>query len=91
MGKTYIDDMLQVKRKQFEILLQVAENQWLSGKGWISPFCKQFKIKEYQWHGEAGSVDLGAVVIERIHMQGLLEKYAPYDQLNFNELGMFWR
>ena len=39
MGKTYTGDMLQVKRKRFEILLQVPKDQQLSGKGWISPFC----------------------------------------------------
>ena len=89
--ETYTGDMLQAKRKRFEILLQVPEDQQLSGKGWIPPFCRQFKIKEYRRHGEAGSVDLDAVVTERVRLQGVLEKYAPRDRLNFDESGMFWR
>lgn len=46
--ETYTGDMLQAKRKWFEILPWVPEDQQLSGKGWIPPFCRQFKIKEYQ-------------------------------------------
>jgi len=91
MGETYTGDMLQSKRRRFEIMLQVPEEQRLSGKGWIHPFCRQFRIKEYRRHGEAGSVNLDAVATERERMQGLLEKYAPRDRLNFDESGMFWR
>ena len=36
-------------------------------------------------------MNLDAVATERERMQGLLEKYAPRDRLNFDESGMFWR
>jgi hypothetical protein len=53
--------MLKEKRQKFEELLEVPEN----GDGWLTPFCKAYKIHEYRRHGEAGSADLDAVEVER--------------------------
>ena len=81
--------MLREKRARFEELLNVPDNQRLSGDGWVTSFCKTYKLKEQRRHGEAGSVDLQAVEAERKRLQALMKKYAPRDRFNFDETGLF--
>jgi hypothetical protein len=38
--------MLQEKHAHFEELLNVPDNQRLSGDGWVMSFCKTYKLKE---------------------------------------------
>ena len=82
--ETVSDPMLLEKRKTFEEMLKVLEDKQLHGVGWLSPFCRVYKIKAYRRHGEAGSVDLNAVKTERKRIQELLKKYAPKDRFNAN-------
>ncbi|KAN0134130.1 hypothetical protein V8E53_008067 [Lactarius tabidus] len=63
----------------FEEMLNVPENEWLSGEGWIQSFCKTYKLKEYQHHREASSAEPSAVEAERKQMQDLMKKFAPRD------------
>jgi hypothetical protein len=81
--------MLQEKHARFEELLNVPDNQRLSGDGWVMSFCKTYKLKEQQRHGEAGSVDLQAVEAECKCLQALIKKYVPRDHFNFDETGLF--
>jgi hypothetical protein len=60
-GEVVIGPMLVEKRKQFETELQVPKEERLTGEGWVTSFCKTYKIWEHQRHGEAGSVDHGAI------------------------------
>ncbi|KAN0132299.1 hypothetical protein V8E53_009899 [Lactarius tabidus] len=83
--------MLHVKRKRFEELLKVPEEEQLQGEGWIMPFCKAYKLKEYRRHGEAGSVDDQAAEQERKRVQELMKKFAPQDRWNFDETSLFPR
>jgi len=57
MGETVTGPMLQEKRKRFEDLFNVPDIERLLGDGWLLPFCRAYKIKEYKQHGEAGSAD----------------------------------
>jgi hypothetical protein len=57
--------MLRDKRPGFEGEFNVPENERLPGEGWVASFCK---IKEYQRHGEAGSVDMAEVEAERVRV-----------------------
>jgi hypothetical protein len=52
-GETVSGPMLREKRKQFEDLLKVPDDERLIGDGWIPSFCKTYKIKEHRRHGEA--------------------------------------
>jgi hypothetical protein len=88
-GETVSGPMLREKRVRFEELLNVPDNQRLSGDGWVMSFCKTYKLKEQRRHGEAGSVDLQAVETERKRLQALMKKYAPRDRFNFDETGLF--
>lgn len=38
--------------------LTFPEDEQLKGDSWLASFKKAYGIKEFRWHGEAGSVDL---------------------------------
>ena len=52
--------MLREKRRRFEDLLDVPEEERLTGDGWVTSFTKTYNLQEHRRHGEAGSVDLVA-------------------------------
>jgi len=81
--------MLKEKRRRFEEQFNVPEDERLPGEGWIPSFCKAYNIKEHRKHGEAGSVDLEAVEVERRRIAGILEPYAQKDRWNFDETSFF--
>jgi len=81
--------MLKEKRRKFEELFGVPEEEQLSGDGWLTPFCKAYKMQEHRRHGEAGSVDPDAVDIERKRCAEILSKFAPRDRWNFDETSLF--
>lgn len=87
--ETVTGPMLRVKRKHFEEMLNVPEDEQLSGEGWVSSFCKAYKLKEYRRHGEASSAAPSAIEAERKHMQDLMKKFAPQDRWNFDETSLF--
>jgi hypothetical protein len=88
-GETVSGPMLREKRKRFEGLLKVPDDERLTGDGWIPSFCKTYKIKEHKRHGEAGSVDLEEVERERTRMHELTKKFEPRDRWNFDETALF--
>jgi Tc5 transposase DNA-binding domain len=45
-GETVSGPMLCEKRKRFEELFKVPDDQRLRGDGWVSSFCKTYKLKE---------------------------------------------
>ncbi|KAF8670338.1 hypothetical protein AX14_005892 [Amanita brunnescens Koide BX004] len=72
-GKSVTGPMLKEKRKVYEELLQVSENEQLTGEG----------------HGESGLVDKGDVQKDCDRIAQILSTYAPKDQWNFDETGLF--
>ena len=81
--------MLCEKQKWFEELFKVPRDQWLQGEGWVTPFCKAYKLKKYWHHGEAASVDDQAADRECKHVQELMKRFAPRDRWNFDEMSLF--
>jgi hypothetical protein len=88
-GETVTGPMLKEKRRRFENLFDVPEDECLAGDGWLASFKRTYKLKEYRRHGEAGSVDLMAVEKERVRVQELMKLYAPRDRWNFDETSLF--
>jgi hypothetical protein len=88
-GETVNGPMLRAKRAKFEEEFDVPKEERLSGDGWVSSFCRTYKIREHRRHGEAGSVDLDAVAAQRIQCQKILAKYSPKDRWNFDETSFF--
>jgi hypothetical protein len=78
-GEVVTGPMLVEKCKRFETELQVPEEERLTREGWVTSFCKTYKIREHRRHGEAGSIDRGAVEEERKRCQKVLAQYAPRD------------
>ena len=81
--------MLREKRRRFEDLLGVPEEERLTGDGWVASFTRTYNLREHRRHGEAGSVDLAAVEDERHRMAKVLAKFAPRDRWNFDETSLF--
>ena len=90
-GETVTGPMLREKRKRFEDLLMVPDIERLCREGWLTLFCRAYRIKEYRRHGKAGSADLDAVEAEQKRVQELMKKFAPKDQWNFDETSLFPR
>lgn len=88
-GEQTNGQMLKEKRARFEELFHVPDEERLSGDGWIASFCQAYKICEQRCHGEAGSVDLATVEVEQVQVHGILSKFAPQDQWNFDETSFF--
>ncbi|KIY48774.1 DDE-domain-containing protein [Fistulina hepatica ATCC 64428] len=87
--ETVTGQMLAQKRRHFEDLFEVPENERLVGEGWIGSFKKTYNLKERRRHGEAASVDLEAVEAERARMKIILATYAPRDRFNADETSLF--
>ncbi|KAF5347104.1 hypothetical protein D9756_010959 [Leucocoprinus leucothites] len=81
--------MLVTKQQRIEDQFDVPQAEQLQSDSWVSSFCANYKIKEYQCHGEAGSVDLLAIEKEQQRVQKITDCYKPQDQFNFNETGFF--
>ncbi|KAJ2996487.1 hypothetical protein NUW54_g7233 [Trametes sanguinea] len=81
--------MLVAKRAAFEDSLGVPKEERLSSEGWVSKFCKAYKIREFRRHGEAGSVDTEAVKKERERIRSICKLYEPENIFNFDESGLF--
>ncbi|CAK5271591.1 unnamed protein product [Mycena citricolor] len=64
--------MLIEQRKRLEIALNVPEECCLRGTGWLKSFKKAHGLSERHRHGEASSVDLAAVEVERKRLIDIL-------------------
>ncbi|KAG6811566.1 hypothetical protein H0H87_010344, partial [Tephrocybe sp. NHM501043] len=88
-GESVSGPMLREKRKRYKEEFEVPDDQCLLSDGWISSFCWTYKIKEHHRHGEADSVDLAAVKVERACIQKVLAPYALRDRWNKDESVLF--
>ncbi|THV02306.1 DDE-domain-containing protein [Dendrothele bispora CBS 962.96] len=88
-GEHYTGPMLLEKRCRFEDQFNVPQNSRPTTEGRIQSFKKTYKIKEYQRHGEAGSVNLEAVAAERKRIKEITMQYAKRDMFTTDETGLF--
>ena len=88
-GETVNGAMLIEKRRHFEELLKIPQEQRLKSNGWVASFCKTYGIRKIRRHGEAGSVDLEAVEAERQRLAPILAKFDADDIFNGDETGLF--
>jgi hypothetical protein len=88
-GEVVNGPMLVAKRVIYEDRFEIPEQERLKGEGWVPSFCRAYNIREHRRHGEAGSVDLEAVVLERKCVAQILQKFAPKDRFNFDETSLF--
>ncbi|PPQ94742.1 hypothetical protein CVT25_007696 [Psilocybe cyanescens] len=87
-GEAVNRPMLVAKHIKLEESFNVPDDEQLRGESWVTPFCRNYKVKEYQQHGEAGSVNLASVEAEQLRLQTILGQYAPDDIINFDKSSM---
>lgn len=88
-GEMVNGKMLCEKQARFEKEVNIPKESRLTGDGWVAPFCKAYKIKEYRRHGEAGSVDKDAVTAEQACLQKVLSTFPKKNRWNFDETSFF--
>jgi hypothetical protein len=63
----------------------------LWSNGWLFNFKQRHKIKQYTRHGEAASVSEVDIAMELAQIQARVAQYAPADQYNCDETGLYWK
>jgi len=66
-------------------------NEPILSNGWIAGFKARFGIRSRVRHGEAGSIDEATMAAELASIQAKVAQYAPVDQYNCDETGLFWK
>ena len=89
-GEVASGPMLYEKKAEFEKALNIPEEECLTGKGWILPFCRAYKIHQIHRHGKSASVDPVVANAERKRCITINKEYPPKDQFNGDETGFFW-
>ena len=73
-------------------MASIPENERIVlSDGWLTNFKKRLGLREEKRHGEAGSVDLGAVEVERRRIQDALKGWNWGDVYNEDETGLFYQ
>ena len=88
-GETVNGKMLCEKHAQFKKEFNVPEESRLTCDGWVVSFCEAYKIKEYRRHGEAESVDKGAIADEQGRLRKVLSTFPPKDRWNYDKTSFF--
>lgn len=82
-------EVLREKARRFAQLQGIDPKEFLSlSNGWAESFKKRHSLKEYRFHGEAGSVVEDDVEIARVRIRKLTDQYALRDILNMDETGL---
>jgi hypothetical protein len=86
-------DVVKEKARQFWHKLPQYEGitQPAFSEGWLTNFKARFAIRSFRRFGEAGSVDLTNMAADLAHIQAKVAQYAPADQYNCDETGLFWK
>ena len=82
--------MLYEKRAEFEKALNIPEEERLTGKSWILPFRRAYKIHQIRRHGESASVDPVIANAKQKRCITINKEYPPEDWFNGDETGFFW-
>ncbi|GAB7328207.1 hypothetical protein MBLNU13_g00229t1 [Cladosporium sp. NU13] len=57
--------------------------------GWLSNFKRRYSIKNFKRHSEAASIDNASIAAKLARIQARVAQYAPTDQYNCDETGLF--
>ena len=85
-------DTIKQKAKEFSNSLGIPQKEWLSfSNGWLHCFKKCNHLKQFKCHGEAGSVDVAAIIEACNNLRKTLASFCPSDIYNMDETGLFYR
>jgi len=98
-GLTISDDTLIEKAKEFGAMLGIDDGVHFSySKGWLEKFKIRFKIKQYQIHGESGSVSKELVDLARKETREFIKSWLAKgngrsirDIFNLDETALFYK
>lgn len=88
-GEYVTGTMLREKRKRFEDLLGVPEEERLSSDGWVASFTRTYHLRGRRRHGKAVSADLAAAEAEQEPTAKILAKFDPKHHSDFGETSLF--
>ncbi|KIO06484.1 hypothetical protein M404DRAFT_484565 [Pisolithus tinctorius Marx 270] len=88
-GEYVTGTMLREKRKSFEDLLGVPEEERLSSDGWVASFTRTYHLRGRRRHGKATSADLAAAEAEQEPTAKILAKFDPKHHSDFGETSLF--
>lgn len=84
-------EIIRQKWRAFAKIAEIPESDWLQlSEGWLTSFKASMGLKEFKKHGEAASADPNMVAEERERVSKILADYAPEDQWNGDESGLYY-
>ena len=88
-GLKLTGDILREKARRFARIQGLEDEQFLSlSNGWLQKFKDRHALKQYRFHGEAGSVNEDNVQLEITRLRKITDKYQEKDILNMDESGL---
>ncbi|KIO16261.1 hypothetical protein M407DRAFT_12906 [Tulasnella calospora MUT 4182] len=82
-------DILHEKARRFAELEGIDSGQFLSlSNRWLDSFKQRHGLKQYRFHGEAGSTVEKDVEASRTRLRKITDKYPLHDILNMDETGL---
>lgn len=91
-GVKLTGDVIKEKARRFAELYDIPADRFLGlSNGWLDAFKARHLLKEYRFHGEAGSVASTSVAVARERLQKITSRYSKRDTYNMDETGLFYR
>jgi hypothetical protein len=91
-GVKFTGDVIKEKARRFGELYDIPPEKFLSlSNGWLDGFKARHLLKEYRFHGEAGSVSEQSAMVAHEKLQIILARYLKKDSYNMDELGLNYR
>ena len=88
--KGIVKDSVLLEKGRF-VTERLSCPEFTASAGWLSRFKSSHGISLRLLHGEAASVDTGAVSSARVQLQEVISAFAPCDVYNIDETGLFYR
>lgn len=91
-SKTILSDAVIIeKAKQLADRLEIPSGTLSFSPGWLQKFKDRNGIRQQRLHGEASSVNLGAIIDSLPLLKSKCENYPPERIYNMDETGLFYR
>ena len=88
--KGIVKDSVLLEKGRF-VTERLSCPEFTASAGWLSRFKSRHGISLRLLHGEAASVDIGAVSAARVQLQVVRSTFASCNAYNIDETGLFYR
>ena len=84
-------DMIKAKGKRLSDLMNIPENdQPEFSNGWLQAFQERHNFHHFKLHGESGSADVAAIILNLPDIINTTNQYPLHDIYNMDETGLFY-